>query len=189
MTQDFEPQPRAMGGRYLRNIPGLTPQRLGELYQSIMHVTADRTAMADVTYFAAGGMRIEVHWTQNGMRQHYPATLTAAQVAAVLHTDEDTLFTQFATETLESVRQLHNQLAEAEPMAEQPADFTPQASAMDTLIGSIRAAAARPVDLFGAVPECSVCGHALTQEHKRDCNILDCPHSSPPADSGTTEEP
>ncbi len=130
-------------GRYLNNIPGLTPQRLGELWRSVLHVTQDEAAICNITYFARGGMRLEIHWNQNGMKHTYPALLTAEQVAAEMQLDEDAVFTAFATRTLEAVRELGNRLAEAtpEPGADVPTPFVDDMAQdrMAITLGAIRA--------------------------------------------------
>lgn len=159
---------------FLNGIPGLTPRRLSEMWRSILHVTQDPAAIGNVTYFARGGIRIEIHWKQNGISHTYPATLTAEDVASVLDVDEDTLFSTFATQTLEAVREMGNKLAGAEMPADHKPDFTPPTGAMDSLVGALRAGAL-------VSPTCVLCGETLTAERMRDCSVLDCPNSSPPA--------
>lgn len=145
--------------RYLNDLPGLTSQRLGELYAAILHATDDPAAMAEVTYFARGGMRIEIHWRQNGLRHHYPANLTREQIDQVLAAgvDEDTVFQNFATLTLDSVRQMRNKLADAEApegVVETATLSNTAGAELATMLGAARAREDAPkVVLRDATPD------------------------------------
>lgn len=134
--------------KWLNNIPGLTGPRLGELYQAVLDVTGDPFAIAEVTHYARGGMRIEIHWHQNGMRHHYPATLPAddVQLALVVNPSDEQVFQNFATLVLDSVREMRNKLAGAEAPAGtiEPPNFGTAANQVAALVGSLRARAADP---------------------------------------------
>lgn len=165
MSAEYERTPRKIGGRFLNNIPGLTAERLGELWRAIQGICGNE-AIGNVTYGAHGGMGIEISWQQIGMRQTYNAKLTAEDVASVVDVDEDTLFRNFATMTLDSVRRMVNQLNDAK-LPEGEVDTAPTfqgtKEATDILIGTLRAARVGDPPAR-AVKVCAVCGKACDAE-------------------------
>lgn len=87
----------------LNKMPGLTPQRLSELYRGVIVATGDASARADLTYMADGGIRLKLFWTQANVQQRFEDLITADQVAAS-NKDGDALFVDFSTNVLEEVR-------------------------------------------------------------------------------------
>ncbi len=98
----------------LHNIPGLSAQRLSELYRGVLHATGDPHAQADVVFLAEGGVRMAIHWIQLGLPMHYETTLTKAQVDAGGR--EEQTYLDWATEALEAVRK-HTLSIEQDPAA------------------------------------------------------------------------
>jgi hypothetical protein len=129
----------------IHGIPGLTTARLGELWSGVLHVTQDTAAICHLSYFAKGGMAMEIYWKQGGIKHHYPAVLPKERVDAAIAaaggqaSAEDALFRTWATEVLEAVRVMGNLLAGAAPPEEAAPDFTPPPGAIESFTASLAA--------------------------------------------------
>lgn len=126
---------------YLHGIPGLTEQRLGELWMGTLRVTNDPKSRCSIRYRAEGGIDLVIRWTQNGAEHVHEASIEKQEAEERMSLpDADRFFVEFVTFELDVVHHKVKLIADGKVpiVTARPPTFAERAqAAADTLLSMV----------------------------------------------------